>query len=186
MSLSNPVIHKKKRGPPATGKTPLVALRLPGALSIQIDEWIAAQPEPRPSRSEAIRRLLADALGKPADAGSIAAIDAWIAAQPEPRASRPEAIRRLVAELLGKQETAARVELSAPATSKSEDLLRAAILALADEIASDPDDDGNDGYEARVRQVASSPSISQQSLVNFVDDVFRKNKSKAADRRRKK
>jgi hypothetical protein len=75
MSLSNPVIHKKKRGPPATGKTPLVALRLPGALSFQIDEWIAAQPEPRPSRSEAIRRLLAEALAKPADPGSIATED---------------------------------------------------------------------------------------------------------------
>ena len=36
---------------------------------------IAAQPEPRPSRSEAIRRLLAKALGKPADAGSTVAED---------------------------------------------------------------------------------------------------------------
>ena len=63
MSLSNLVIHKKKRGPPATGKAPLVALRLPETLGLRVDEWIATQPDPRPSRSEAIRRLLAQALG---------------------------------------------------------------------------------------------------------------------------
>jgi Arc/MetJ-type ribon-helix-helix transcriptional regulator len=68
MSLSNPVQHKKKRGPPATGKTPIAALRLPETMSLQIDAWIAAQPEPRPSRSEAIRRLLAKALSREAAA----------------------------------------------------------------------------------------------------------------------
>ena len=41
----------------------------------RLDAWIVAQPEPRPSRPEAIRRLLDEALGKPADAGSIAAED---------------------------------------------------------------------------------------------------------------
>jgi hypothetical protein len=49
--------------------------RIPIALSRAIDAWIAAQPEPRPSRPEAIRRILSQALGKPADAGSIAAED---------------------------------------------------------------------------------------------------------------
>ena len=43
--------------------------------SAAIDAWIAAHPEPRPSRPEAIRRILAEALGKPVDAGSIAAED---------------------------------------------------------------------------------------------------------------
>ncbi len=33
----------------------------------RIDAYIAAQPEPQPSRPEAIRRLLVEALGKPAD-----------------------------------------------------------------------------------------------------------------------
>jgi Arc/MetJ-type ribon-helix-helix transcriptional regulator len=33
-----------------------------------LDAWIAAQPEPRPSRPEAIRRILAEALGKTAGA----------------------------------------------------------------------------------------------------------------------
>jgi hypothetical protein len=37
--------------------------------------YLGAQPKPRPARSEAIRRLLANALGKPTDAGSIAAED---------------------------------------------------------------------------------------------------------------
>ena len=32
-------------------------------MRLRIDAWIATQPEPRPSRSEAIRRLLAQALG---------------------------------------------------------------------------------------------------------------------------
>jgi hypothetical protein len=140
--------QKKKRGPAPTGVGTLLGVRLQDAALSRLDDWIAAQPEPRPSR--------------------------------------PEAIRRLLGEAFGNQEPAAAAELSAPATSKSEDLLRAAILALADEISNDPDDDGNyfDGYEARVRQVASSPSISQQSLVNFVDDVL--HRMKAADRRRKK
>jgi hypothetical protein len=40
----------------------------------RIDAWIASQPDPRPSRPEAIRRILADALGG-TDAGSIAVED---------------------------------------------------------------------------------------------------------------
>ena len=49
----------------------------------RIDAWIAAQPEPRPTRPEAIRRLLAEALGKPADVKSPAlppASDAFLRA----------------------------------------------------------------------------------------------------------
>ena len=49
--------------------------RMPIALSRAVDAWIATQREPRPSRPEAIRRLLAEALGKPVDARSIAAED---------------------------------------------------------------------------------------------------------------
>jgi hypothetical protein len=40
-----------------------------------LDAWIATQREPRPTRPEAIRRILADALQRPVDAGSIAAED---------------------------------------------------------------------------------------------------------------
>jgi hypothetical protein len=71
MALSNPVIHKKRRGPPATGKTPLVALRIPALLSADLDAWIGAQPEPTPSRSEAIRQLLTEALARSKVAASM-------------------------------------------------------------------------------------------------------------------
>jgi hypothetical protein len=37
---------------------------MPMALSRAIDQWIAVQPKPKPSRPEAIRRLLEKALGK--------------------------------------------------------------------------------------------------------------------------
>ena len=48
-----------------------------------LDAWITKQPEPRPTRPEAVRRLLAEALGKPADAKSPAlppASDAFLRA----------------------------------------------------------------------------------------------------------
>ena len=45
-----------KRGRPATGKDPLVGVRLPDAMIKQIDAW--AKREDITSRSEAIRRLV--------------------------------------------------------------------------------------------------------------------------------
>jgi hypothetical protein len=119
-------------------------------------------------------------------------IDAWIAAQPEPRAMRAEAIRSLVAESLGKQETAAPVAVGFP-TAKSEALLRAAILAFADEIADAPDDfeefpgEGAKDYEAKVRQAANSPYIDEQSLIGFIDnELHRMNKMNTVASPRKK
>ena len=53
----------------------LLRARMERTLDDRLDAWIAAQPEPRLSRPEAIRRILAEALGKPADTGSIAAED---------------------------------------------------------------------------------------------------------------
>lgn len=118
-------------------------------------------------------------------------IDAWIAAQPERRPTRAEAIRRLVAESLGKQETAAPVAVGFP-TPKSEALLRAAILAFADEIADAPDDfeefpgEGAKDYEAKVRQAANSPYIDEQSLIGFIDnELHRMNKMNTVARPRK-
>jgi hypothetical protein len=64
----------------ALGRSPI---RLSPALVIWLTTWIASQPEPRPSRPEAIRRLLAEALGKPADVKSPAlppASDAFLRA----------------------------------------------------------------------------------------------------------
>jgi len=66
--------EKNKGGRPRVDATP-VTVRLPPGNLADLDIWIAAQPEPRPSRPEAIRRLLSQALGKPPDAGSIAAED---------------------------------------------------------------------------------------------------------------
>jgi hypothetical protein len=147
--------QKKKRGPAPTGVGTLLGVRLQDAALSRLDDWIAAQPEPRPTRPEAIRRLLGEAFGNQ-----------------EPAAQETDAVA---------------LELSAP-TSKSVEHLRAAILAFADEIANDPDNPWYpDGYETRVRQLASSPDTTQQSLVDFVDNEFHKmNKLKAADRRRKK
>ena len=62
MVMSNRVLHKKRRGPAPTGKTPATGVRIPEPLRGRLDAWIAAQPEPQPSRSEAIRRLLERAL----------------------------------------------------------------------------------------------------------------------------
>ena len=93
-----------------------------------------------------------------------------------------EPIRCLVAESLGKQETAAPVAVGFP-TAKSEALLRAAILAFADEIADAPDDfeefpgEAAKDYEAKVRQAANSPYIDEQSLIGFIDnELHRMNK----------
>jgi hypothetical protein len=55
------VITRKKRGPPATGKGELVGVRIQPKLMQILDGWIADQV-PRPSRPEAIRRLLERAL----------------------------------------------------------------------------------------------------------------------------
>ena len=46
-------------------------VRLPDSLLAEVDAWISSRPEPRPTRAEAICRLLADALANAAEAGSI-------------------------------------------------------------------------------------------------------------------
>jgi hypothetical protein len=54
---------RRGRGRPKTGIGPHVGLRLYPDLERQLDAWIAKQDD-APSRPEAIRRLLAKALGK--------------------------------------------------------------------------------------------------------------------------
>jgi len=51
----------KKRGRPATGKDPMLTLRAPVALTAEVEAWANRQPD-RPSRSEALRRLIEMAL----------------------------------------------------------------------------------------------------------------------------
>jgi len=67
--------HKKLfRGRPRVDSE-MVRSRLDRSLLDALDAWIAAQPTPRPSRPEAIRRLISEALGKITDAGTIAGED---------------------------------------------------------------------------------------------------------------
>lgn len=51
---------KKSRGRPATGVGIPVQVRLQPAQVAPLDAWIAAQPDPKPSRPEAIRYALTD------------------------------------------------------------------------------------------------------------------------------
>lgn len=52
----------KKRGRPATGKGLTIGVRLQPTLLHPLDGWIAAQPDPKPTRPEAIRRILSRGL----------------------------------------------------------------------------------------------------------------------------
>ena len=52
---------KRPPGRPATGRDPVLTIRLPLALRSTIETW-AKQQKDRPSRSEAIRRLIEFAL----------------------------------------------------------------------------------------------------------------------------
>ncbi|HEY0414625.1 MAG TPA: hypothetical protein VGD66_15940 [Allosphingosinicella sp.] len=52
-------------GRPPTGIGPAIGLRLYPDLEADLDAWIARQPEPRPSKPEAIRRLVRKALSQP-------------------------------------------------------------------------------------------------------------------------
>src|SRR3954471_5206142 len=58
------LIPRKRRGPPPTGQGVPIMLRLQPEQLAALDRWIAAQPEPKLSRPEAIRRLLTAALGQ--------------------------------------------------------------------------------------------------------------------------
>jgi hypothetical protein len=59
---SIPVTQKKRgRGRPATGQDPTLTVRLPMDLRFAIETW-AKQQKDKPSRSEAIRRLIEFAL----------------------------------------------------------------------------------------------------------------------------
>ena len=58
-----------RRGLARSAATPVTVRLSPGAVAA-LDGWIAAQSEPRPSRPEAIRRILEQTLGD-GEAGSI-------------------------------------------------------------------------------------------------------------------
>jgi len=50
--------EKNKGGRPRTGIGPHIGLRLYPDIEAALEAWIAQQPEPRPSKPEAIRRIL--------------------------------------------------------------------------------------------------------------------------------
>jgi hypothetical protein len=55
------VVPKKRRGRPPTGRDPVSSIRLSPALRSAVETW-AKQQTDKPSRSEAIRRLVEFAL----------------------------------------------------------------------------------------------------------------------------
>jgi len=54
--------QKKKMGRPPTGIGRTIGLRLYPEMEAEVEVWIANQPDPKPSKPEAIRRLLGVAL----------------------------------------------------------------------------------------------------------------------------
>jgi hypothetical protein len=56
---------KPRRGRPRVDSEE-VSVRMTRPTLDAVDAWISAQPDPRPNRPEAIRRLVAEALGGPA------------------------------------------------------------------------------------------------------------------------
>lgn len=64
-------VEPKKRGPAPTGKGESLHVRLQPDQLAALDAWIARQPEPRPSRPEAVRQILAGALGSDSPSSTI-------------------------------------------------------------------------------------------------------------------
>jgi hypothetical protein len=67
--MSTKKVAPKRRGRPATGKDPIRTFRLSDEKVAEIDAWAARQPD-KPSRSEALRRLID--LGMKAPLGRVA------------------------------------------------------------------------------------------------------------------
>jgi hypothetical protein len=57
-------VLEKKRGRPSIGKGLQFNASFRPEIASRIEAWIAAQPDPQPSRSEAIRRLVEKGLGR--------------------------------------------------------------------------------------------------------------------------
>jgi hypothetical protein len=78
---STVLAEKKKRGPPATGKGEQIVVRMQPAPLSRLDAWIERQPDPRPSRAEAIRRLLEERFSQEGELRSDVSLDQKIARQ---------------------------------------------------------------------------------------------------------
>jgi Arc/MetJ-type ribon-helix-helix transcriptional regulator len=103
---------QKLRGRPKVGQTPIHHIRLPVELTARVDDWVAGQPEPRPARSEAIRKLVEKGLAAEERADpEAAALDlqiaekkAEIASTPLPAGPSPEAALAVMDKALAKNE----------------------------------------------------------------------------------
>jgi len=73
----------KKRGRPSTGIGKPIGLRLYPELERRIDAWLAARPDPKPSRPEAIRQLVEVGLGAPTQPSFSELLRAYFEAAPE-------------------------------------------------------------------------------------------------------
>ncbi|MCJ2070657.1 hypothetical protein MKK75_17980 [Methylobacterium sp. J-030] len=60
MATQETLQPKKRRGPKPTGQGVPIQVRLQPDSLLPLDAWIAAQPDPKPSRPEAIRHALTD------------------------------------------------------------------------------------------------------------------------------
>lgn len=106
--VSDTISHteKRSRGRPKVGSKGL-HVALPPEQLAALDAWIAAQPEPRPSRPEALRKLAAAQLGRPADSytpGQVLILNAVTAAElirahPDPKPAIADEAFRNLAEL---------------------------------------------------------------------------------------
>jgi hypothetical protein len=57
-------VTKKSRGRPrGATKEPTAIVRIPESVVVSVDEWIARQPEPKPSRPDAVGLLIKRGLG---------------------------------------------------------------------------------------------------------------------------
>jgi hypothetical protein len=71
MVMKASTLSPQKRKPAPAGKATSIDVLLEPNELTGLDAWIASQAEPRPTRPEAIRRILAEALAKTASADSI-------------------------------------------------------------------------------------------------------------------
>lgn len=63
MGTQETVVSKKRRGPAPTGKGVPIMLRLQPDQLAALDHWIEQQPDPKPTRPEAVRRILVGVTG---------------------------------------------------------------------------------------------------------------------------